>query len=165
MSLSVFFSRLGAPLRNPRWSEGAVRDSDGAVFLRVWQDEKFVENRRPYMRLTHCLDYADRPGHYGHQERIRHVQLVSRGAPCYMVMCRTDEPTATPRSLRCFNNLDVFAGAELRKHEGDFWLRIEARCPVEQVAISRQPRAAQASPIRQPAGRRAEADAVGLAVM
>jgi hypothetical protein len=39
MTLSQLFEQLGAPLANVRWSWGAVRESDSAVFLRVWQDE------------------------------------------------------------------------------------------------------------------------------
>jgi len=35
---STFFAWLGAPLVNSRWSWGAVRPTDGTVFLLVWQD-------------------------------------------------------------------------------------------------------------------------------
>ncbi len=38
MSQAELFETLGAPLKNVRWSWGGVRKSDGAVFLRVWQD-------------------------------------------------------------------------------------------------------------------------------
>jgi hypothetical protein len=36
--ITRFFDDLGAPLTNMQWSWGAVR-SDGAVFVRVWEDE------------------------------------------------------------------------------------------------------------------------------
>jgi hypothetical protein len=40
VTLTEFFAYLEAPLANQRWSWGAVRPSDGAVLLRVWQDEQ-----------------------------------------------------------------------------------------------------------------------------
>ena len=38
-SRAELFSYLGAPLNNVQWSWGAVRETDGSVFLVVWQDE------------------------------------------------------------------------------------------------------------------------------
>ena len=40
MSQTNLFAKLGAPLANPRWSWGAIRTTDGAVFSRVWQDSR-----------------------------------------------------------------------------------------------------------------------------
>jgi hypothetical protein len=48
MTISSLFQSLGAPLANTRWSWGAQRSSDGAVFLRVWQDLKFIQEGRAY---------------------------------------------------------------------------------------------------------------------
>ena len=49
MSISGLFTLLGAPLANNRWSWGSQRASDGAVFLRVWQDLKFDKDGRIHM--------------------------------------------------------------------------------------------------------------------
>jgi hypothetical protein len=39
MGPKALFEKLGAPLKNTVWSWGGVR-ADGAIFLRVWEDEK-----------------------------------------------------------------------------------------------------------------------------
>jgi hypothetical protein len=55
-----------APLKNVRWSWGAERSTDGAVFLRVWQDLKFIdEDGRMNMLICspHSEDQRDEPGY------------------------------------------------------------------------------------------------------
>lgn len=86
--IEAFFQiHLHASLRNARWSWGAVRAVDGAVFLRVWQDEKIRRESSWYMRLTAHKFFADKEHNLGWQERLAHVKLVQGGAPSYMVMC------------------------------------------------------------------------------
>jgi hypothetical protein len=111
VTISQFFADIGAPLTNPRWSWGARRERDGAVFLRVWQDLKFVRDgatwvlvHEPWMNDKRIL---------GHEERARHVAAVSAGAPCYLVMCVADDIEAKQRKIREFNEEQVFTGGEL----------------------------------------------------
>ncbi len=47
-SRAELFSYLGAPLNNVQWSWGAVRETDGSVFLVVWQDENLRRGPRSY---------------------------------------------------------------------------------------------------------------------
>ena len=47
-SRAELFSYLGAPLNNVQWSLGAVRETDGSVFLVVWQDENLRRGARSY---------------------------------------------------------------------------------------------------------------------
>jgi hypothetical protein len=123
--------RLRAPLVNPRWSWGAVRESDQSVFLRVWQDEKIKLNGRWYMRLTANAHFAAHPGTLGWQERRRHLELVKNGRPAYMVMREAVDPTADPRTIRDFNQDEVFVGGELVEHNGDRWLELRSREPIQ----------------------------------
>jgi hypothetical protein len=119
--------RLRAALANARWSWGAVRQADQAVFLRVWQDEKIRRNGRLYMRLTASAYYAEHASNLGWQERLRHLELVKEGAPCYMVMCVAVDPSAEQRVLLDFNRDEVFVGGELIEHDNDWWLELKGR--------------------------------------
>ena len=56
MSTSSFFASLGAPLVNSRWSWGARRSSDGAIFLRVFQEEKWIADGRLHMAIGWDLE-------------------------------------------------------------------------------------------------------------
>jgi hypothetical protein len=126
--IEAFFRiHLRAPLRNSRWSWGAVREVDGAVFLRVWQDEKIKRDSSWYMRLTAHKFFAGKADNLGWQERQEHVRLVQGGAPCYMVMCEAVEPTASVREIRSFDDHDVFIGRKMVEHEDDFWLEMKSR--------------------------------------
>ena len=133
MSVTNFFKNLGAPLKNTRWSWGAVRGADGAVFLRVWQDRKFIENKAVFMMLTHHEKYADDSQNLGYQERLAHVRLVENGADCFMIMCLAEDPEASPRKIKSYNSKELFVGGELREKDGDVWIRVEKRIPVAEV--------------------------------
>lgn len=127
---AFFRTRLHAPLRNARWSWGAVREEDGAVFLRVWQDEKLKRAGSWYMRLTAHDFFADKAHNLGWQERLEHVKLTQSGAPSYMVMCEAVDPTAAVREIKGFDNHDVFVGGEMVEHQGDLWLEMISRMSV-----------------------------------
>lgn len=133
MSISGLFSNLGAPLNNKLWSWGSVRESDGAIFLRVWQDRKKVENGRSLMMLTHRQKYADESGNSGWKERLRHVDRVREGAKCYLVMCRANDVDETPRKIADWNRREVFLGGALRDMEGDVWIEIVERVPISKA--------------------------------
>ncbi len=112
MSISSFFAEIGAPFVNNRWSWGAVRD-DGAVVLRVWQNEKVRTDDKHYYQLTHHSLYIDRQDDKGYQERLSHIRAILAGSPCYLVMCRASNPDAIPRKIESFNTERVFEGGEL----------------------------------------------------
>ena len=132
MSISSFFSNLGAPLNNIWWSWGAVRESDGAIFLRVWQDRKRVENGQSLMMLTQREKYTDESKNAGWKERLRHVDQIRAGAKCYLVMCRAKDVDASPRKIARWNDKEVFLGGALRDMDGDVWIEI-----VERVLVSK----------------------------
>ena len=136
MSISSFFSKLGAPLNNVRWSWGAVRDSDGAVFLRVWQqDGEFDDEKRiPVVQITDYDKYADAPYNPGWDERLKHIELVRKGAKCYLVMCRAKDPNVSPREIAGWNKKEVFVGGELREVKGDIWIEAVRRVPIFDIA-------------------------------
>ena len=133
MSLTGLFVRMGAPLANQRWSWGAERP-DGVVFLRVWQDRRKRIGNKTFMMITHHSAYTDDPDSLGYQERLRHVDKVEAGAECYMVMCLVEDPEERPRQIKSYNKMEVFLGGEIIEIDGDMWLELKERVPVNQVA-------------------------------
>ena len=121
MSISSLFMLFGAPLANNRWPWGAQRASDGAVFLRVWQDLKFIDGeRRTHMLVfTPSSDDAEREG-LGYQERARHVASVRAGGRCFMVMCSANDVEAEKRTIKEFDDHDIFIGGDIVETSADF---------------------------------------------
>jgi len=127
MAISDFFRRLDAPLTNSRWSWGGVREEDGAVFLRVWQDH-FESGQ---IRITWADRHIDADN--GYVERLRHIELIRAGAPCFLVMCEAVDPQAHSRKIKAFDDDFVFAGGDLETRGEDVWIRKGKRIPVADV--------------------------------
>ena len=131
MNQKTLFERLGAPLGNVRWSWGAVRQQDGAVFLRVWQDECRGFNNRLFMRITdHDYFSKNDPANLGWLERLKHVDLIRNDPLVYMVMCVAEDINATPRKVKGFNKNEVFTGGCLVDCDGETWLELGERVNV-----------------------------------
>jgi hypothetical protein len=130
MTITDFFSSLGAPLTNQRWSWGAVRPSDGTVFLRVWQDEERKVGGAWFTKITFTEFFKSNPGNLGYLERLKHVDLLRAGARSGMVMCKARDVHASVRTVASFDRNDMFEGGRLVEIEGDCWLERAARRPV-----------------------------------
>ena len=115
ISITEFFSRLGAPLRNPMWSWGSVR-IDGTAFLRVWQDRMKSIDSAKCLMVSHTSAHAD-VDNLGYEERQRHIELIRKGAPCFMVLCIAKDSTGSPRKIASFIRDRLFKGGRL--FEGD----------------------------------------------
>lgn len=126
MSISALFEQVGAPLTNIRWSWGAVRQ-DGAIVLRVWQNETQRINGRTYIQLTHHQAFVGKEGDRGYQERLRHVEQIQDGAKCYLVMCEPMDVKEIPRHIKAFNERELFLAGEIVELAGDFWVPLAAR--------------------------------------
>lgn len=133
MTLTELFSYLGAPLANNRWSWGAVRKTDGAVFLRVWQDEWRTVDGRRAVRITDNQFFADTPDNLGYSERLRHIDLIRMGNRSFMIMCLAHDVNANPRTIQSFNDREVFVGAAVFEHDGESWLEVVGREPIANV--------------------------------
>ena len=134
MSISEYFRRLGAPLVNHMWSWGAMRAPDGAVFLRVWQDRERKIDGRWYTMLTHREKFAADPGNLGWQERLRHVERLREGARCYLVICEAKDVDASPRSIRSFNDQELFVGGKLVEIDSDWWIERAGRVTARELS-------------------------------
>ena len=133
MSLSELFAYLGAPLANNRWSWGAIRNRDGAVFLRVWQDEWQKVDGRRAVRITDNQFFADAADNLGYSERLRHIDLLRNGNPGFMIMCLANDLAANPRTIHSFNEREVFVGGAVIDHDGEVWLEAVRREPIANV--------------------------------
>lgn len=123
-TLSGFFERLGAPLNNPRWSWGSVRDSDGVIFLRVWQDGSKKIGSKRYIWI---FDEGLQSSSLGADERLRHTRQLQAGCPCYLVMCEAVDTSAAIRAVRGFNKNEVFEAGELLLLDGVYRLELKRR--------------------------------------
>ena len=131
MSLSGMFTRLGAPLKNVRWSWGSMRASDGVIFLRVWQDRTRKVNEQLYVKISDetLPAYND----LGRMERREHTNLVRNGSPCYLIMCEAADIQATPRAVQSFNRNEIFQTGELIQLDGSYWVQLKDRIDANRV--------------------------------
>jgi hypothetical protein len=132
MSISDFFKKLGAELRNNRWSWGGVR-KDGSIVLRVWQDETIKRDGYLLARLTYNDKFKDNPDNLGFRERNEHVGLIESGKTAILVMCKAEDPEQEPRNIAAFNRREVFTGSSIEKLDDDYWIRIDERIPVKSL--------------------------------
>lgn len=136
MTLSAFFASLGAPLRNVRWSWGAIRPEDGAVFLRVWKDRTRTRDGVTFVQVTHNHAFLTNQGNAGHRERQRHVDGIREGAPSYLVMCEVVDPNARPRKIARFDTREVYPGGQVVEEGGEFWIEVLPGVSVDEVRVS-----------------------------
>jgi hypothetical protein len=130
MTLTELSAYLGAPLTNTRWSWGAVRETDGTVFLRVWQDEGQRIDGRNFTRISaNAFFLANDPTNLGYMERSRHIELIRGGARSYMIMCWGRDTEGGLSEILGFDDRELFVGGELIEIDGEFWLQRVGRKP------------------------------------
>ena len=127
---SELFETLGAPLNNVRWSWGGVRDTDGTVFLRVWQDGTIKRDGKRYLWVS---DVSPPDGDLGAHERLGHVKQVLDGALCYLVMCQAVDTKAASRVVQSFNAKQVFLAGEIIEIDGLYWIEVKERKRIREV--------------------------------
>jgi hypothetical protein len=126
-SISRFFSDLGLPLNNIRWSWGASAGS--TLLLRTWSDE--FTRQDGIRRVTVLREPAGyRAGDsYGLDERYRHLEAVWAGATAaYTIMATVKDPAGRPREIKeyrddgvfCIDRLEMRPDGKLAAVLGDF---------------------------------------------
>jgi hypothetical protein len=126
---------LQAPLLNARWSWGAIRELDGVVFLRVWQDEKIRRDGTWYLKLTARDFYRTKPNSLGWIERQKQVAAIQNGAPAYLVMCEAVDALTEPRVIKDFDRRSVFRGGDVMESAGELWISMLARVNIHDLKI------------------------------
>lgn len=124
MVISRFFEHeLNAPLKNIRWSWGAM-DGEGNVYLRVWEDEfRSIDGKRHALVLRRLRAGDVRLGRQGRRERADHVERIRHGAKAFCVVCRAKDPGATPKSIDSFET-SVLRGRRIVTKDGNLYLEI-----------------------------------------
>lgn len=133
MPISEFFARLGAPLHNLMWSWGAQRKSDGAIFLRAWQDETLTINGTHHVCILNMSLPESILSSNGIKERQQHIEMIRAGAQAYIVMMRAVNTQAIPREIAGFNEKDIFVGGKLLEQDGKIWLSYTKRLPARDM--------------------------------
>lgn len=142
MGMTSFFADLGAKLAQIQRSWGAVRPTDGAVFLRVWQDRGRNIDGTQYVELTRHERFVDDPDNFGWNERLKHVELLRQGRKCFLVMCIAKDVAQYPRVIREFDEERIFETRDPIEIDGDWFIRlgrpVSARDVMREAARLRQ---------------------------
>ena len=121
-NITEMFQYCNAPLKNIRWSWGAVSENND-IFLRVWENELAIIEDKRFYRVTHLAVYKNKMSHPGIRERLDHVGRIRSGADSYMIKCRAKNPKAVPREFKDFDVSHIGVGGKLINIEGDNWLQ------------------------------------------
>lgn len=136
MKINQFFTEtLGANLRSPRWSWGAVDPISNRVFLRVWEDN--IDRAKDGERILVARDKPRRPSN-GFAERHRHIAQMQNRATAFGVLCTAVDPDTTEaREIASFDESTLLQLGELTHENGKTYARIVGRIPVTEIARQR----------------------------
>jgi len=133
MSQARFFEFLGAPLRNTRWSWGAVRPKDGAVILREWKDHIFERGGERYARVWWLAAGRPPARELGARERLAHLDRIRAGAAGYIVVVVAGDVDAQPRKIVQVLASHLHPIEELTEIDGHVCARLGAPKRVEDL--------------------------------
>jgi hypothetical protein len=94
---------------------------------------KAVDGRR-YVRLINRRAYGEAGDNLGFNERCEHVEMLTKGAAGYAVLCRAAEPRARSREIVSFDAQTVFRLGPLAVFDGDEWAQVVERVSVRAIA-------------------------------
>lgn len=137
-SISRFFSDLGLPLNNIRWSWGA-RAGD-LLLLRTWADEfKKEGDVRRVTVLRDASGYRNADS-YGLDERYRHLEaLWAGGVAGYTVVATVIDAAARPREIKDYRDDGVFSIKRLEpRADGSLAAALGAFVPLKDLAVHAQ---------------------------
>lgn len=127
---------LGAPLKNPRWSWGAVRSDDKVVFLRVWKDEIEQYNGSQYVQILNNDKWKAKPNSRGYSDRVKHVKMIEQGSQCYLIKCEAVDKIK--RRIKNFEKDEVFLGGRIKRN-GNCLIELIRSVPTHQIMPTRLP--------------------------
>ena len=133
-TITEFFEQtLGAPLKNPRWSWGAINPSTRDVYLRVWDDQ-----RESFGGQDCVLLMGPRWNGPGLSERREHIQAFQEGSRAYAVLCTAQDSQDDTRRIRGFDSVAVALLGKVIEVDGMMYAEIAEFVPIGelvQVAI------------------------------
>jgi hypothetical protein len=132
ISMSAFFKQCGVPLRNSRWSWGAIEGK--AILLRTWADQLKAQGKYVPV-LSQPVELGGETS-TGLAERIDHLRtLWGGGFAGYAVMATPVDDQASPRKIRNFDSEYVFAiNSLIEDPNGSVWAELGERVPASRIA-------------------------------
>lgn len=133
MGINRFFQEtLGANLKNPRWSWGAIDPLSNRVFLRVWEDQI-----QPYNGGDIVQIYWKKPirKSFGHAERLEHIEAIKNGAQGIGIICQARDPhTNEAREIAGFQESPLIQLGDFTEDNRRIYAYITARIPINELA-------------------------------
>lgn len=124
MTITNFFVLLGAPLRNPMWSWGAINPKTQDVVFRVWTDETEIFHGKCHYRLTlhKKWEIMSPRKRNGYEERKRHIEHAQKYGRVFFVYCHTGDLDAVPRKIGGYNENSIgVCESIIQDDANDFW--------------------------------------------
>ncbi|MGR3178524.1 MAG: HNH endonuclease [Candidatus Anammoxibacter sp.] len=153
MGINHFFQEtLGANLKNPRWSWGAVDPLTNRVFLRVWKDQIKSFDGEERVRVARKIPRSKSPGY---KERLSHIDTIRNGAEGIGVVCRAvDVTTNETREIADFESSALLRFGELTEDDRYVFAQIKAWVPINKITRSRTAHSTLVNDIRTIIGKR-----------
>ena len=132
MKINKFYSDvLGANVRSPRWSWGAVEPLFDRIYLRLWADQIETSRGKQFILLDWDEYYEGYKSH-GIQERRGHVESLKNGSAGYGVVC---QPTieGVGRKIRDFDSEILLKLGKPVKRKDRTVAEIISRVPVAKL--------------------------------
>ena len=112
LSLTDFYKiKLNAPMLNKRWSWGAIREDQSAVYLSVWQDEikRDIPKDPTSLTWTNVMWTEEKWAEFtdstlARNERVKHIELIKSGVPGFALVKVAKDIKAKPRAMKEFNS-------------------------------------------------------------
>jgi hypothetical protein len=149
--ISQFFTELGFPLRNIRWSWGAKNAEGTALLLRAWDDEYSLKNKTvTVLRPAERYEASDS---FGLDERIVQLTELWAGAlTAYAVIATAKDGTIHPREIKGYREDVVFGVKRLSlRDDGAIVAEVSELVPVntlqQHIAAHRIEAASGAFPV------------------
>ena len=133
-AITQFFSNIGFPLKNKRWSWGG-ENKNGNIVLRTWEPDTSKHGKS-----VRVLQYSDRllivgDRNKGLMERIEHLDRIRRtGAGAYTIISnvmfsKTGEPQSSGFREDVIFPIEMLAADD----SGDVWARLSSPIPVDEL--------------------------------
>lgn len=136
MNINRFFQEtLGANLKNPRWSWGAIDPVSNRVFLRVWEDQIQPDGSGERVQIYWKNPVRNSPGH---AERLGHLEAVKKGAQGIGIVCRARDPhTTEARQIADFQKSPLLQLGDFTEDDSGIYAHIAASIPISELARAR----------------------------
>jgi hypothetical protein len=131
MKINQFFSEvLGANVRNPRWSWGAVEPICNRIYLRVWADQIKKIGGKECVLIDRDEYFAGYQSN-GIKERRNHVQHIRGGSLGFGIVCEPNDKS--DRKIGEYNSETLLKFGKLKKHNKSTWAEIVSRVPISKL--------------------------------